>query len=333
MKRQFSELEKNQLLIFFVISYAIPLLMGIVMGLGFGKDCNISLLPGAQMLCPAIGVMAAILLTKRANSLVPQAFFCGNLVLSFCLVLYSFFAVFLPPDSSELIFNASACIVGVILLPIILSTDRQKKLAYGLLWSNTRSSVLCVGSFVVLFCLIRVVLSLFEAPTVWGRVQQIPVTALTSLPALCVSFFLSWLPFFGEEYGWRYFLQPLLQKRFGKRAGVLLLGVLWGIWHIHLDLFYYSSFDVLAIFAQQVTCIFLGIFFAYAYMRTNNIWVPTALHFLNNNLSFVLRSQETAESAALTWGDLLLWLGVNAVIFGGFLFTNDSKKADTTNES
>jgi len=321
-------LEKNQLLIFFVISYAIPLLMGIVIdgnrhGARLWKGLEYFFTPRCSDALPRHRRHGGHPATKRANSLVPQAFFCGNLVLSFCLVLYSFFAVFLPPDSSELIFNASACIVGVILL-IILSTDRQKKLAYGLLWSNTRSSVLCVGSFVVLFCLIRVVLSLFEAPTVWGRVQQIPVTALTSLPALCVSFFLSWLPFFGEEYGWRYFLQPLLQKRFGKRAGVLLLGVLWGIWHIHLDLFYYSSFDVLAIFAQQVTCIFLGIFFAYAYMRTNNIWVPTALHFLNNNLSFVLRSQETAESAALTWGDLLLWLGVNAVIFGGFLFTNES---------
>lgn len=104
MKRQLSELEKKQLLIFFVISYAIPLLMGIIMGLGFGKNWNISLLPGAQMLCPAMGVMAAILLTKQADSLVPRAFFCGNLVLSFCLVLYSFLLFSSPrtPRNSSL---------------------------------------------------------------------------------------------------------------------------------------------------------------------------------------------------------------------------------------
>src|SRR5699024_512339 len=36
--------------------------------------------------------------------------------------------------------------------------------------------------------------------------------------------------------------------------------------------------------SQQITCIFLGIFMAYVYMRTENIWVPVAVHFLNNNL-------------------------------------------------
>ena len=50
--------------------------------------------------------------------------------------------------------------------------------------------------------------------------------------------------FFGEEYGWRYYLQPVLQKRFGLRAGVIILGVVWGLWHIPDDLFrYYLPFS------------------------------------------------------------------------------------------
>ena len=40
--------------------------------------------------------------------------------------------------------------------------------------------------------------------------------------------------------------------------------------------------------AQQITCITLGIFFAYIYMKTKNIWVPVIAHFLNNNMAAVL---------------------------------------------
>lgn len=46
---------------------------------------------------------------------------------------------------------------------------------------------------------------------------------------------------FGEEYGWRCYLQPILQNRFGPRRGVLLLGLLWGLWHLPLNLYYYST--------------------------------------------------------------------------------------------
>lgn len=36
---------------------------------------------------------------------------------------------------------------------------------------------------------------------------------------------------FGEEYGWRGFLQDELVK-LGKRHGVLLVGLIWGLWHL-----------------------------------------------------------------------------------------------------
>lgn len=35
-----------------------------------------------------------------------------------------------------------------------------------------------------------------------------------------------------EEFGWRGFLQPLLQNRFGPNAAAALVGVIWGLWHL-----------------------------------------------------------------------------------------------------
>ena len=149
------------------------------------------------------------------------------------------------------------------------------------------------------------------------------------LAALFINFFLVYIAFLGEEYGWRYYLQPLLQKKFGLRAGVIVLGIVWGLWHFPLDFCYYTTETGPAMAAAQlITCISLGIFFAWAYMKTQNIWVPVVLHFLNNNLAAILSggSAEAFQNQYIAWGDLLPALLVNGVIFGGFLLAKPFRR-------
>ena len=47
------------------------------------------------------------------------------------------------------------------------------------------------------------------------------------LAVLVPNFVFTFIAFFGEEYGWRFYLLPVMIKKFGLRKGVLLLGIVW----------------------------------------------------------------------------------------------------------
>lgn len=139
--------------------------------------------------------------------------------------------------------------------------------------------------------------------------------------------FLSYIIFFGEEYGWRYFLQPVLQKRFGLKGGVLLLGVIWGLWHLLINLFYYSPDTWLkSILIQIIACICYSVFFGFAYSRTGNIWTAVVLHYINNNVVAVLTGSADFGGRVYRWKDLLMVLIVNGIVYLPFLFTKEYKE-------
>lgn len=161
-------------------------------------------------------------------------------------------------------------------------------------------------------------LALFASPMFW-----------LSLLSLFVSFFLVFSAFFGEEYGWRYFLQPILQEHFGMRKGVLILGVFWGLWHLPLNLFYYAPDTRLqSIAAQLITCIALSVFFAFAYMKTDSIWIPVILHFMNNNIAGLI-SGGTVSGAVIEWKAVLIHLIFYSIFFLPFLASKVFRESET----
>ncbi len=56
-----------------------------------------------------------------------------------------------------------------------------------------------------------------------------PISAWLSLPLLALVYGIIAI---SEEIGWRGYAQPRLQDRFGVLGGAVLLGVLWGLWHL-----------------------------------------------------------------------------------------------------
>ena len=333
-------MERKKLRIYIAAAYGVTFLMGLLMWYGTGRHFDLSAFPNAQMFYPAAGVMLGILCTQKEDVLVPKVFYCFfvcvtgimaavavlSIVNPYAMIFYMGIPVPLWTLMQQL-FIIGASIAGWI---ILLATKKEKRRAYGLCWNKGASSWFCIVLFVAVYSFRTVITALWS-----GQMSALGMIAKNAntwmmLAVLPVNFFLVFTAFFGEEYGWRYYLQPLMQKRFGMRGGVLLLGDEWGIWHIPVDVFYYTQdSQLLMVLAQQITCITLGIFFAYAYMKTENIWVPVVLHFLNNNFVPILSGNAAAsalENQSLTWEELLTSLVINGAVFSVFLFAKPFRK-------
>ena len=90
---------------------------------------------------------------------------------------------------------------------------------------------------------------------------------------------------FGEEYGWRGYLQTELLK-LGRVRGVLLVGVIWGIWHWPLILmgFSYPGHPLLGMVLTVFFTTGLAIVLGYAVLRSGSILLAAYLHALNDQV-------------------------------------------------
>jgi membrane protease YdiL (CAAX protease family) len=121
---------------------------------------------------------------------------------------------------------------------------------------------------------------------------------------------------FGEEYGWRGYLQTEL-TRLGRIRGVFLLGVIWGIWHwpvIWMG-YNYPGQPILGSIAMVLMCVILAYFLAYAVFKSNGIWTAAYLHALSNQaFSFFAMTMVMPTSMLFSFGIGLPSLVLGAVI-------------------
>lgn len=100
----------------------------------------------------------------------------------------------------------------------------------------------------------------------------------------------------GEEIGWRAWLQPYLQTRYSVLTSSVLVGVLWGMWHVSgwaAGPAYMAIFVVMAV-AMSVT---LGALLRSA--RGANLAVATAMHTAANLLMIGLFDEEDGATFPL----------------------------------
>lgn len=206
----YSKTEKRQLIIFVLTAYGIPYLLGLLMWYGYGKQVNLGAFPNAQMMYPAMGVMLAFPFTRKEDRNIPRVFYWCFILITAVHIVLTILSVVMPEMTIKmpggtvpmwiLVIQYVQIAGSVLGLICLLISGKARRRAYGMGWKNWKASVFCI-----------------------------------LLGLLPLNFVFGYIAFFGEEYGWRYYLQPFLQKRFGLRKGVLLLGLVWGIWHLPLD--------------------------------------------------------------------------------------------------
>ena len=89
------------------------------------------------------------------------------------------------------------------------------------------------------------------------------------------------IPAFGEELGWRGFLQRRLVNHYGLVPGITLLGLIWGFWHFPLILngYNYPEHPVLgALVLFPLTTVFSSFFLAWLTLSSRSLWPAVLAH-------------------------------------------------------
>ncbi len=316
--------ERKEFIIFLVITYGLAFLMGIPMAVLYYTGKDVSTFVTAQMFYPAAGLMLAKLLTKRGDPLLPKNFFTGFLILTGIMVLWCLAGFLLPGNITS---SVDYYLVGagtIVSCALYFAEEKEKRVAYGLSGKNWKTSILLLLLYVVLLS-VFVMVQIFISVGADG-LPTVDLFYFYGSIAMLVTLFFGFL---GEEYGWRTYFQPLLQRKFGLIRGVLLFGVLWEFWHLPLVFFYYTPLDPSMSLAQTIvmryiSVITVAIFMAYAYMKTNNVWLAVLIHFANNNImGFTIDSE---HGTMITWTTLGILMLIRVAFFLPFLFSKVFKE-------
>lgn len=131
-----------------------------------------------------------------------------------------------------------------------------------------------------------------------------------------VTFFVAWPKYFGEEYGWRFYLQDRMFLLFGGYKGVILLGLIWGLWHLPLNLvgLNFSSNLVAGNIVYLIYTIIVGIIFSYAVLKTESIWIAVLLHAITDSIVVTGYPYIANGQVLVAFIPVLLLLGVLAAV-------------------
>ena len=161
--------------------------------------------------------------------------------------------------------------------------------------------------------------TLVDVKTAFPQMANIPTAALYIVLAVnivIVGPLLGLIITFGEEYGWRGFLQSELIK-LGRVRGILLLGVIWGIWHWPIIWmgYNYPGQPVLGSVLMVIYCVILSYFLAYAVFKSQGLWTAAYLHALTNQtLSFFILVVVTPTSMIYSFGAGVYALALGVIV-------------------
>lgn len=118
------------------------------------------------------------------------------------------------------------------------------------------------------------------------------VVAIQALQAMLIAPLLNAISTFGEEFGWRGYLQPKLMP-LGSRKAILLTGLIWGIWHWPIILMGYNfgadywGAPFLGPLAMVWFTLTLSIIFGWLTIKTDTVWPAVIAHGALNGITAI----------------------------------------------
>ncbi|SEK51356.1 CAAX protease self-immunity [Aquimarina amphilecti] len=121
--------------------------------------------------------------------------------------------------------------------------------------------------------------------------DQIGQTPLTLALLLIIGYPITAFLILGEEVGWRGYLQEKVINSFGAFYGILLLGLVWGIWHMPIALQGYNFPNhpyMEAFITYPLVGIALSLIIAYLGFNRYSIFIGVLVHASNNHFGGTL---------------------------------------------
>lgn len=94
---------------------------------------------------------------------------------------------------------------------------------------------------------------------------------------------------FGEEFGWRGYMNQKMEPLIGTTGTVVVGGIIWGVWHLPLTVeghnfgTDYAGYPYLGIIAMCVLCMFLGMVLMWLTKKTGSVYPAAIFHAMVNN--------------------------------------------------
>ncbi len=140
---------------------------------------------------------------------------------------------------------------------------------------------------------------------------------LIVLPFLSINAVLATPLLFGEEFGWRGYLQPRVDGAEHPWRAAIVVGIIWGAWHLPLNLngYNFPNHRLLGVPVFLIGCIFLSYIFGWICERSGSIWASSLAHAALNAIGASSMLMLFPDRTKLIWLNpvgLLGWIPLAA---------------------